>query len=69
MTIPELESLMQKHNLSQSDLARELGVDRSLVSRALSGEELTGWANAALTQYFAFLEVKELLNVYPIKKK
>lgn len=77
MTIRELESLMQKHNLNKSQLADIMGVHRSSVSRILSVEkedekdnELEGWANAALTQYFTNLDLKERLDsLYPIRKK
>ena len=69
MTKEELSDLMTKYNKTQKDLSIDLGVNSGMINKAVKGGVITGWANAALTQYFAFLDVNKRLNVYPITKK
>ena len=68
MTGEELRELIKESGKTQIEIAQDLGIHRSMISKALDGN-ITGWANAALIQYFAFLDVNKRLNVYPITKK
>ena len=51
-----LRNLLGKHGISQAELARGLGVDRSTISLKLSG--LRGWRQDEINRVLDFLEAR-----------
>lgn len=51
-----LRTLLGKHGITQAELARGLGVNRSTISLKLSG--LRGWRREEINQVLDFLEAR-----------